>query len=143
MKDKVFVSFDFEHDRQYKYLLEAWNANTSFEFVFNDQTPREINSYNVDRVKAALTAKIKGATHTLVIVGAEANRLHPDHHLIGSRNWINFEIHQSKLYGKKLVAVKLKAAYESPVELLGSGASWAMSFTEASIIEAIKRASER
>ena len=30
---KVFVSFDFEHDRVYKYLLEAWSINSSINFV--------------------------------------------------------------------------------------------------------------
>lgn len=26
-KKKVCVSFDFEHDKSYYYLLEAWNSN--------------------------------------------------------------------------------------------------------------------
>ncbi len=27
MRKKVFVSFDYENDRRYKFLLEAWNDN--------------------------------------------------------------------------------------------------------------------
>ena len=34
-KKKVFVSFDFDHDKHYKYLLEAWDANPDFDFVFD------------------------------------------------------------------------------------------------------------
>lgn len=61
MADAVFVSFDYENDRHYKYLLEAWHAHPRFTFVFQDETPREIDSTNVGRIKAALTAKIKHA----------------------------------------------------------------------------------
>jgi len=137
---RVFVSFDYENDRRYKYLLEAWNANPEFTFVFQDILPEEINSYNVGRVKAALTAKINTATHTFVIVGRYANAPHKDAYLIGSKNWINFEIKQSKVNGNKLVAIKLDRNYESPDELIGARASWAMSFTEDAILEALRRA---
>lgn len=140
LKNKVFVSFDWDNDRRYKYLLEAWDANPRFEFVFSDATPREINSYNVGRVKGALTAKINNATHTLVIVGKEANKLHKDHGLIGFPNWINFEVHQSKLNRNRFAAIKLDRSYESPEELLGVGASWAMNFTQATIIKALNEA---
>lgn len=139
-KKKVFVSFDYENDRHYKFLLEAWDANKNFDFLFADQTSREINSWNVDRVKAALTTRIRSATYTLVIIGKEANKLHEDHKLIGYRNWINFEIARSKDNGNKLVAVKIKREYESPGELLGAGATWAMSFTEEAIVKALNQA---
>lgn len=136
----VFVSFDFDNDRRYKYILEAWNANPRFSFVFADETPREINSDNVGRVKAAITARINRATHTLVIVGQEANRRHRDSALIGQRNWINFEVYQSKEAGNRLAAVKLDRTFESPEQLLNSGATWAMSFTEPAIIDALTQA---
>ncbi len=139
-KKKVFVSFDYDNDKHYKYLLEAWDANPDFDFVFADATPSEIDSSNVGRVKAALTAKINNATHTLVIVGAGANTPHKDRNLIGYRNWINFEIHQSKLNKNKLVAVKINRDYDSPEELIGASASWAMSFNEDAIIEALNKA---
>lgn len=69
MKPTVFVSFDYDNDKHYKFLLEAWNKNPKFQFVFEDGTPQEIDSYNVGRIKAGLTSKIKEATHTLVIIG--------------------------------------------------------------------------
>lgn len=137
---KVFVSFDYENDKHYKFLLEAWHANPQFQFVFEDGTPREINSSNVGRVKAALTSKIKDATHTLVIVGQHSNDLHPNRSLIGYRNWINFEVAQSVSQGKRIAAVKLNRLYDSPTELLGANASWALSFTEANIIKALQEA---
>ena len=139
-KKKVFVSFDYENDRHYKRLLEAWSANSRFTFVFQDHSSSEINSWNIARIKAGLTTKINTATHTLVIIGKEANKLHADYLAIGSRNWINFEIKQSKLSHNRLVAVKLNRLYGSPEEMIGAGASWAMSFTEESIINALQQA---
>jgi hypothetical protein len=136
----VFVSFDWDHDRRYKFLLDAWNENPRFQFVFSDVTPGEINTNNVDRIKAALTAKINAATHTLVIVGEYANSPHPKRDLIGNKNWINFEIAQSKAARNKIVAVKLDRTYESPDELVGAGASWAMAFTEPAILRALSEA---
>lgn len=139
-KKKVFVSFDYENDKNYKFLLQAWDANKQFEFSFADQSAREINSNNVGRVKAGLTRRINSATYTLVIVGKEANKLHRDYKLIGHRNWINFEIAKSKDNGNKLVAVKINRTYKSPEELLNSGASWALSFTEEAIVKALNKA---
>jgi len=139
-KKKVIVSFDWDNDKHYKYLLEAWDANPDFDFVFNNKTPDEIDSTNIGRIKAALTAKINSATHTLVIVGKEANKTHKHSKLIGFKNWINFEIYQSKQNRNKFAAVKIDKSYESPNELIGIGASWAMSFTEDAIIKALNEA---
>lgn len=139
---KIFISFDYENDKYYKFLLEAWSANKNIDFSFNDMSSQEINSYNIDRIKAALTNKIKDATYTLVIVGKEANKKHKDSNLIGHTNWINFEIARSKQYKNKLIAVKLDRNFVSPEELLNAEASWALSFTQDSIIKAIENASK-
>lgn len=140
MKPTVFVSFDYEHDKRYKYLLEAWNKNPKFQFVFDDGTPTEIDSNNVGRIKAALTSKIKAATHTLVIVGEHSNDLHWKSSLIGYRNWINFEIAKSIELRKRIVVIKLSREYTSPVELSRANPSWAFSFTEENIIKALESA---
>lgn len=139
-KRKIFVSFDFENDRNYKYLLEAWNGNSKFEFEFDDKSTREINSWNIPTIKAALTKKINQADYTIVIVGKEANKKHKDSELIGYKNWQNFEIAESKENRNKLIAIKIKNEYESPEELFGSGASWAYSFNEESIMKAVENA---
>lgn len=137
---KVFVSFDFDHDRQYKYTLNMWDGNNNIDFRFDDKSSTEINSWNVDRIKAALTMKIKEADAVLVIVGKHANSYHKDYQLIGKRNWQNWEIAKAKELGKKLIGVKLDSGNTSPDEILGSGASWAMSFTLDSITKAINNA---
>jgi hypothetical protein len=139
-KSKIFVSFDYENDRNYKFMLNALSANPKFDFAFKDKSSAEINSSYIPTVKAALARKINEATYTLVIVGAEANKLHKDHIQIGYRNWQNFEIAKSKEYGNKLIGVKINSLYQSPEELLNSGASWARSFSVESIVNAIEEA---
>jgi len=91
-KKKVFVSFDWDNDKHYKFLLQAWDANPEFEFAFSDYSSNEINSWDIPTVKAALTRKINTATHTLVIVGKEANKKHPDSAEIDYKIRLNFEI---------------------------------------------------
>lgn len=141
MNKKLFISFDYDNDKYYKFLLEAWSKNESFELVFTDYSSQKINSDKVSRVKAALTTKIKKADITLVIIGKHANVRHPDHKKIGHRNWINYEIAKSIEAKNALVAVKINKEYESPEAILNQGAHWAMSFSEADIITALKHAS--
>lgn len=142
-KKKVFVSFDYENDKHYKFLLEAWDKNKNNDFEFSDFSSREIQTDSVSVVKQQLSKKINSATYTLVIVGKEANKQHKDHKEIGYKNWINYEVAKSKEHGNKLVAIKIDKAYESPDELLNAGATWAMSFTQEAIIKALTDAAAK
>ncbi|MCL5407643.1 MAG: TIR domain-containing protein [Patescibacteria group bacterium] len=135
---KVFVSFDYENDKQYKYLLEAWDANDKFEFKFYDLTPNEIRSEDIGRIKAGLTAKIKQATHTLVIVGKEANRLHLSSEEIGFRNWINFEVRQSINEGNKIAIIKLSSNCALPEELSGEHYWYITGFSEKNVAKVLE-----
>ena len=139
-KKKVFVSFDYEKDKHYKFLLQAWDANPEFDFYFSDLSADEIKSKSVPVVKQVLSTKINAANYTVVIVGAEANRQHSDHKEIGHKNWLNYEVSKSKEHKNKLVGIKTDKSYDSPSELLNSGAKWAMSFTQAAIIKALNEA---
>lgn len=134
---KICISFDWHNDRDYRHMMSAWDANPNHPFEFIDLTPGEIDSSDVSRVKAVLTSKIRAATHTLVLIGANANTEHSDSAAIGERNWIWWEIEQSKTEGNQLIAVKLSSTNPTPTPLLNSGAEWAMSFTQDAIIKAI------
>ena len=137
-KPKIFVSFDFENDRQYKYTLNMWNANSNFEFTCNDRSSSEIHSWNISTIKSALSRKINEATHVIVIVGKEANKLHKDREIIGYRNWQNFEVAKAKSLGKQIIAVQLNSLYEYPEELRNCGATRVYSFNHADIVKAIR-----
>jgi len=140
MAKKVYVCFDWENDRRYKFMLQAWDAHPGVDFEFYDASSKEVVSESISAVKAGLTRKINEATHTLVIVGKEANKRHRDYQEIGYRNWQIFEIERSKVNGNKLVAVKLDCSYEAPVELKQAGTSWAMSFTREAVLRALTAA---
>lgn len=137
-KKKVCISYDHENDKLYRYLLAAWDKNQSFEFTFNDKTPGEINSNNIGRIKAVLTKRISESTYLLVIIGKHMNQRHKDYKLIGDINWVNWEINKAKSLGKKLIGVKIDRSNDSPIALMNSGASWALSFSQEAIISAIK-----
>ena len=139
-KKPIFISFDYENDKHYKFLLTALSANPRFDISFNDKSSSEIKSSEIPVVKAGLTRKINEAKYTLCIIGKYANTRHKDYVEIGSKNWINFEIAQSKKNGNKLIAIKIDNAFESPDEILNSGASWARSFTEDAITKALDEA---
>ena len=140
MKKKVLVCFDFEKDRHYKYLMDAWDANDNFDLNFNDVTPSEIQSDSISVIKGNLTKKINLADVTVVLVGKDATKLHKDRYAIGYDNWQIFEIEKSKENKNKIVVVYLDSKYEAPDACYGCGASWVYSFNEADIVKAIKNA---
>jgi len=141
-KKQVFVSFDYDNDRKYKYLLQAWDANPDFDFVFKDETPGEINTNDIGRIKAGLTRKINDATHTLFIVGKHANQLHKDRRAIGFKNWINFEAYQSILSGNYLAVVKLDDSCKVPEELTAKY-RWISGFIEKNVINVLNDSSKK
>ena len=133
----IFISFDYDNDKHYKHLLNAMKNNSRFDITFIDKSSSEIQSSDIGRVKAALTTKIKSATHTLVIVGEYANTYHSDYKLIGNVNWQWWEIEKSKELGKNLIAVKIERKFASPEPLKSAGATWANSFNVDAIQKAI------
>ena len=132
-KPKVFVSYDHSEDVHYKRLLQAWDANPDFDFEFDSRGPDvAIDSTNAGTVKAALTAKMKDATHLLVLVGAKSS----------ASKWMNWEIDRAKQSDVKLklAAVKLAKDNTTPAGLLNVGTSWATSFTRDRVVEALAAA---
>ncbi len=139
-KKKICISFDWHNDRNYRNMLSAWLAIRINPIDFHDLTPGAIDTDDVGRVKAVLTTQIRAATHTLVLIGSYANTTHKDSAKIGTRNWVWWEIEQSKVEGNSLIVVKLKSDNPTPDPIYGSGATWAMSFTQDAILKAISEA---
>ena len=132
-KLKVFVSYDHSEDAAYKRLLQAWDANDSFDFEFDSRGPNvAIDSADAAAIKASLTTKMKSATHLLVLVGEKTS----------TSSWIKWEIERAKMddVKLKLAAVKLTKDSVSPAGLLGVGTSWATSFTRDRVVEALAAA---
>lgn len=136
---KIFISFKFNTDKHYRFLLSAWNNNPNNSIEFDDGTPSEINSWDFGRIKAVLTTKIKQSDAVLVIVGADSASLDPDFSKIGYDNWQSFEIAKAKDLGKPLIAVKIHNIYPYPDELRNSNAILVHSFNQQSIFDAINQ----
>lgn len=129
-KKKVFVSFDYDSDKHYKLLLQAWDANSSFDFNFNDQSVTEpIDSNDASRIKAGISRKMNNSTYCLIIIGKDTHK----------SDWISWEIENANNLGLKLIVVKIDKSYKTPEVLYGKNASWAMSFKQDSIINAIEK----
>lgn len=124
---KVFVSYDYDNDRNYRNLLSAWDANKAFDFSFDDHSTPRINSDNAGRIKAAIATKLAGAECLLVIVGQYTS----------SSEWVAWEIEKAKELGLSLIGVKISSSYTSPAGLLNADAIWALSFTDAGVTAAV------
>jgi len=127
-KKKIFISYDYDNDKRDKNLLLAWDKNSAFDFSFDDHSADvSIDSKDADAIKRAISAKINSATYFLCIIGENTHK----------SKWVKWEISKAVALEKKLVAVKKDSTNTSPDEILGVGASWAMSFTFDSITKAI------
>ena len=130
-KKRIFISYDYDNDKNYKNLLKAWDANGTFDLSFHDHSADiSINSTNAAAIKRAISTKINNATYFLCLVGKKTYK----------SSWVKWEIQKAVDLKKKIVAVKINSTNITPSELLGVGASWAMSFTEESIKKAINDA---
>ena len=132
-KPKVFVSYGHSEDAHYKRLLQAWDANSDFDFEFDSRGPDvAIDSVNAGAIKAALVPMMKAATHLLVLVGSKSSK----------SSWMNWEIDRAKQSDVrlKLAAIKLAKDNVTPAGLINVGASWATSFERDRIVDALKAA---
>lgn len=130
-KKRVFISYDYENDKHYKNLLLAWDKNKQFDFYISDYSADvSVNSKDASAIKSTISRYINQGTVFLVIVGKKTHK----------SNWVKWEIEKAVELKKKIVAVKTDRENITPEELYGIGASWAMSFTQESITNALNNA---
>ena len=100
----VFISYDHSEDVHYKRLLEAWDANTNFNFQFENHSVRQpINSVYAPAIKAAITKNATSFT-------SFSNRRTKSY----TSSWIDWEISKAKELGLKIAAVKLIVGITAP-----------------------------
>ena len=127
-RKKIFISYDYDNDKNYKSLLIEWDANSEFEFGITDKSADDsIDSTNMAVIKKNIFSQIYSADYFLCIIGTKTNK----------SDWVKWEIDKAVELGKKIIAVKIDSTNTSPDEILKVGASWAMSFTFDSIKKAI------
>jgi hypothetical protein len=107
---KVFVSYDHSEDAHYKRLLQAWDANTDFDFEFDQRSPNKpIDSIDASVIQGALTKKMKESEYILVIIGEKAY----------SSKWMRWEIERAMQSDTnlKFAAIKINFQNISPASL--------------------------
>ena len=63
-------SYDYDHDKHWKNLLVAWDKNGEFALTFYDASVDvSVNSTDATAIKRVISARIRGATRFLCIVG--------------------------------------------------------------------------
>lgn len=124
----VVCSFDYTNDKNYYFLLTAWNSNPNIDFYISDCTPREIQTESMATIKNVLSRKIGEAKYMVAIIGKHSNDRHPDSSAIGYRNWQSYEIEKNYEKGNGLVVVQLDSSYTVPDACYGKGAKWVVGF---------------
>jgi hypothetical protein len=132
-KKRIFVSYHFDRDKNYKNLLLAWNSNSHFDFhMRDDSADLSVNSIDSAVIKRTISAKINKGNYFIVIIGSATK----------SCEWVKWEIKKAKELKKKIVAVKINRRHQAPDELYGAGAAWAYSFKLDAITNALKKVQE-
>lgn len=138
MTKKVCISFDYENDKNYYYLLEAWNSNIYIDFNITNCTPSEIQTESVSKVKQVLSTKIGEANYMIAIIGNKSCQKHKDTNEIGFNNWQAYEISKNKEKNNKLIIINLDSNNEVPKEAYGQNAIWIYGFNKQKILEALR-----
>ncbi|WP_342480023.1 TIR domain-containing protein [Paenibacillus sp. FSL L8-0340] len=129
---KVFISYDYDEDRDYKNTLLMWSKNQSAyfsNFSFEDgSTDVSINSFDEAAIKRAISRRMNQCDVFLLLVGEKTHK----------SSWCNWEIEKAKELGLILVAVKISYSNTSPTGIYNAGATWAKSFTYQAISSALE-----
>lgn len=126
-KKRVFISYDYDNDKNYKNLLLAWDKNSDFDFSFYDvSVDVSVDSNDAAAIKRVISARIGEASHFICIVGKKTSK----------SSWIKWEIAKAVELKKRLIVAKIEKENDTPLGLIGEGATWALSFT----FDAIKKA---
>lgn len=127
----IFVSYRYRTDAKYKNLLKAWSKNHKFDIEFDDfSNDLSVDSDNDEVIKREIYKKIDASDIFLCLVGPETHK----------SKMVKWEIKTARELSKPIVAVKIEKSHTAPEELMSIGASWAMSFTEDAIVEALRKA---
>ena len=85
-KKSIFISYDYDYDKHWKSLLVAWDKNGEFDLTFYDASVDvSVNSTDAAAIKRVISARIRGATRFLCIVGKYTHK----------SGWVKWEIEKA------------------------------------------------
>ena len=129
---KIFISYDYDHDKCYKNLLIAWSRSPVFpDFYINKlSVTMPVDSDNAGPIKRAISQKLNAATGLLCIVSEVTH----------NSDWVGWEVRKAVELGKRIIAAKTGEVNTTPAALHNVGATWASSFTFEGIKKAVDEA---
>ena len=130
MRDKIFVSYrDDDEGRRHKNLLVAWSENKSFPEIsfYDNSVGTSINSENAYYIKYIISNRIADSNVFLCLIGEHTDK----------SDWVKWEIEKAKELKKRIIAVEISKNYNTPINLYGIGAKWALDFSKLSILKAM------
>lgn len=127
-RNKVFIGYDCDRDKDAKDRLLRWDVNKEFDFSSYDRSfDAPVDSEGAAAIKRELAARIGDSSHFLCLVGKETYH----------SAWMAWEIRKAIELKKKLVAAKTDSTNNSPTVMQGVGASWSTLFNFDSIKKAM------
>jgi hypothetical protein len=118
-KKRVFISYDYTNDKNYRDLVLGWDKNANLDFSFYDMSVEvSVDSSDAVAIKRDISARISDSSHFLCLVGKYTYK----------NRWVDWEIKKAAELKKKIVAVQLEKNTTTPNALYGVGTSWALSF---------------
>lgn len=127
----VFVSYDFDNDKEYKNLIIAWNGNNEFDFkVYDESVDVSVDSDGASSIRRVISRRIRKSDVFLCLVGEHTHK----------SEWVEWEIEKADELDKDFAAVKINKNNETPDALYGKGAEWAYTFNFDRVKEAINDA---
>ena len=130
-KTSVFVSYDYDNDREYKNLILAWDENDEFNFqVYDESVDVSVDSNDAASIRRVISRRIKKSDVFLCLVGGHTHK----------SDWVEWEIEKADELGKDFAAVKIEKGNETPGALYGKNAEWVYTFNFERVKEAINGA---
>ena len=129
-KRKIFVSYYYADNHNYKNTLKMWCKNDEVDFHFYDESADvSIKSTDDGVIRQVISRKVNKSDLILCIIGEKTHK----------RKWVDWELEKAKDLNKRIIAVKIKSTYKSPESLLNSGVTFVKSFKQKDILNAINK----
>ncbi|WP_103027206.1 TIR domain-containing protein [Salinibacter altiplanensis] len=130
-KTSVFVSYDYDNDREYKNLIIAWDKNDEFNFeVYDESVDVSVDSNDASSIRRVISRRIKKSDVFLCLVGNSTYK----------SEWVEWEIEKADELDKEFAAVKIEKGNDTPDALYGKNAEWAYTFNFERVKESINNA---
>ena len=116
---RIFISYDYSNDGNYKDLVLAWDKDEDLDFSFYDMSVEvSVDASDAAAIKHEISARISDCSHFLCLVGRYSHK----------SRWVDWEIKTAMELKKRIVAVQVEKNVTTPNALYGVGTSWALSF---------------